>query len=152
MLSNNNVAERTHQVSAPEELVPGLVRFWMFNKQLVVFKATMSTRNVVDTWISSVKTVMADWPMTQPYLVIHDFRDGNIAFTPYARSHTEELIKIPIGVPGYAAIILPRTFVSTVIRLFMRVQKSGGIENRLFFDYDEGLAWLTTKMGSVSKS
>ena len=57
-----------------------------------------------------------------------------------------ELIPIPVGVPGYAAILVPKNFVATVIRLFMRLQKSQGIDNQLFFDYDDGLSWLKSKM------
>jgi hypothetical protein len=133
--------------SAPEELTRGLQRYWLFDKQIVVYKATESSRLVVDVWIDSVKDVMRNWSKTEPYLVIHDFRDNNIAFSPYARSRTAELIKVGIHVPGYAAIVLPQNFVSTIIRMFMRTQKSHGIENRLFLDFDEGLAWLKSKMG-----
>ena|SRR5437762_2535167 len=145
-----SVSEQLPTAFTPEELTPGLLRYWQYDKQIVVYKATASSRQVVDTWIESVKQVMTAWPKTQPYLVIHDFRDNNIALTPYARARAAELIPIPVGVPGYAAILLPKNFVATIIRLFMRHQKSGGIDNQLFFDYDEGLAWLKSKMGQLS--
>ena len=134
----------------PEKLADGLLRYWMFDQQIVVFKATDSSRLVVDAWIDNVKDVMSHWSKTNPYLVIHDFRDHNIAFSPYARSRAAELIKVPVHVPGYAAIVVPQNFVSTVIRMFMRTQKSHGIDNRLFFDFDEGRAWLESKMGSLA--
>jgi hypothetical protein len=136
------------QDSAPQELTPGLTRQWLLDEQIVVFKATAVTRLVTDTWIDTVKDVMRKWPKDRPYLVIHDFRHQNIAFTPYARSRAEELVRIPISVPGYAAIIVPKSFVGQIIRLFMRTQKSVGIENRLYFEYHEGLSWLKSKIGS----
>lgn len=142
--------QQTSNASTPEEIAQGLLRYWMFDKQIVVYKATASSRDVVDAWIDSVKDVMRNWSTTQPYLVIHDFRDQNIAFSPYARSRAAELIKVGIHVPGYAAIVLPQNFVSTVIRLFMRTQKSHGIENRLYFDFDEGRTWLESKMGQLT--
>jgi hypothetical protein len=132
--------------SIPEELTPGLTRQWLLDEQIIVFKATAATRHVTDIWIDSVKDVMLKWPKNRPYLVIHDFRHQNIAFTPYARSRAEELIRVPISVPGYAAIIIPKSFVGQIIKLFMRTQKSFGIENRLYFNYDEGLSWLKSKI------
>ena len=149
MNNQAGLSEQSSNASTPQELAPGLLRYWLYDGQIVVYKATAISRQVVDSWIASVKDVMAAWPSTQPYLVIHDFRDHNIALTPYARARSEELIKVPVGVPGYAAILLPRNFVATIIRLFMRVQKSGGIDNQLFFDYEEGLSWLKSKMGRL---
>jgi hypothetical protein len=101
--------------------------------------------------LKNVKVVMGQWPATHPYLVIHDFREGNIALTPYARKRAEELIQVGVHVPGYAAILLPKSFVAQVIRLFMRMQRSRGIENQLFFDYDDGLAWLKSKLNGSAE-
>jgi hypothetical protein len=146
--TTNTLLEVLAQDSPPEELTPGLTRQWLIDEQIVVFKATAATRHVTDTWIGSVKDVMQKWPKNRPYLVIHDFRHHNIAFTPYARSRAEELVRVPIGVPGYAAIIVPKSFVGQIIKLFMRTQKSVGIENRLYFEFDEGLSWLKSKIGT----
>ena len=152
MSTQTLTSHHSHNASTPEELTQGLLRYWLFDKQIVVYKATASSREVVDAWIDSVKDVMRNWSKTQPYLVIHDFRDHNIAFSPYARSRAAELIKVGVHVPGYAAIVLPQNFVSTVIRLFMRTQKSHGIENRLYFDFEEGLTWLESKMGRLTSN
>lgn len=137
------VSQSTVGAGSPtEQIVPGLARYWLDDHRIVVFKATQTTRQVVDAWIDTVKLVMAEWPSDHPYLVIHDFREGNIALTPYARARAAELIPIGVHVPGYAAIVLPKSFVAQIIRIFMQNRKSGGIENRLFLNYADGLAWL----------
>src|SRR5438874_1788698 len=115
-----------------EELIPGLRRYWLMDRQVVVFKASGVSRLLVDTWAESVKDVMKSWPRDHPYLVVHDFTDKNIMLTPYARARAEELVRVKVHVPGYAAIILPQSFAAHLIRLFLRAQRYRGIENQGF--------------------
>lgn len=129
------------------ELAPGISQYWLMDHQIVVFEATQSTRVVVDAWVNTVMDVMKNWPKDCPYLALHDFRGKNIAFTPYARKRAQELVPLSSPVPGYAAVIVPGSFVAQIIMLFMRTQKAGNINNQLFFSYDEGLRWLESKLG-----
>ena len=136
----------SEQPSPVEEIAPGLTREWMFDHQIVVFKISTIARPVVDAWIDLVKLTMENWPGNLPYLAIHDMTSDKVSLTPYARSRAEELIPLSAKAPGYAAIVLPRSFVAQVIRLFMRTQRRQGNQNALFFTMPEALAWLTPKM------
>ena len=129
-----------------EELTPGLSCYWLLDHRIVVFEALQASRIVVDIWVNSVIREMANWPYDRPYLVLHDFRAKNIALTPYARKRAQDLIPISSRTPGFAAIVVGKSFVAQMIKLFMRTQRAGNIDNQLFFDYDEGLNWLKSKM------
>jgi hypothetical protein len=42
--------------SSMEELRPGLVRYWLMDRRIVVFKATQATREVVNVWVEKCKS------------------------------------------------------------------------------------------------
>jgi hypothetical protein len=138
--------------TSTEQLVPGLIQYWLMDRQIVVYKASAVSRLAVDTWVASVKEVMRNWPADRPYLALHEFTDKHIMLTPYARKRAEELSREPLHVPGYAAIILPQSFAAQLIRLFLRAQRFRGVENQAFFSVDGGLAWLKTKVGELARA
>jgi hypothetical protein len=126
-----------------EELTPGINRYWLANRKIVVHEATAAYREVVDAWVDSVTNVMAEWPHDRPYLALHDFRAQNLVFTPYARKRSHLLMSIEPPVPGFAAIVIQMSIVGYAVQWFMRSTKSArGMTNRLFFDYDEAVKWL----------
>ncbi|MBX3083621.1 MAG: hypothetical protein KF716_18450 [Anaerolineae bacterium] len=129
-----------------EQISPYMTRYWLFDHQIVVFKMTSVSREAVDVWIDTVKATMTAWSSDHPYLAIHDMTSEKTALTPYARARAEELLPLGTRTPGFAAIVLPGTFVGQVIRLFMRTQKNQGVHNEIFFTLQEAITWLTTKM------
>lgn len=125
-----------------ESVGAGVTRSWMLDRHIVVFRTPAASRAVVDAWIDSVKQTMIEWPKDQVYLALHDMSSKAMALTPYARDRALELIPLSTGLSGYAALIVPPTFVSHVIRMYLRAQRSQGNENQLFFSINAGLAWL----------
>ena len=132
-----------------EELTPGLSRYWLMQHQIVVYEATAAYRSVVDSWMNSVIDVMEHWPVDRPYLVIHDFRGKNLVFSPYARKRSQDLILISPQMPGFAAILIQMSIVGYAIQWFMRTAKTGSVDNRIFFNFDEALDWLKTHIKSL---
>src|SRR5512144_1348868 len=91
------------QASPVEAIAPGLTRQWLCDRQIVVFRISSVSREVVDAWIDTVKATMESWPANRPYLAIHDMTSEKIALTPYARARAEELLPLAAKAPGYAA-------------------------------------------------
>jgi hypothetical protein len=143
-ISGNPVSEGASPI---EQIVPGMTRQWLLDRQIVIFTMMSPSRDVVDAWISTVKATMENWPGNRPYLALHDMTSNKVSLTPYARKRAEELLPISAKVPGYAAIVLPRSFIAQVIRLFLRSQKQQGVNNAVFFSQAEALVWLKSKMG-----
>jgi hypothetical protein len=145
-VSGNAVSEKA---SPDEQIVPGMTRQWLLDRQIVVFTMTSPSRDIVDAWIDTVKATMENWPGDRPYLAIHDLTSNKVSLTPYARKRTEELLPLSAKVPGYAAIVLSRSFMAQVIRLFLRSQKQQGVNNVVFFSRQEALEWLKSKIGTL---
>lgn len=143
-VSNNPGLE---DASPVEQVMPGMTRQWLLDRRIVVFTMTSPSREVSDGWINTVKATMENWPSDRPYLAIHDLTSNKMSLTPYARKHAEELIPLSAMAPGYAAIILPRSFIAQVIRVFLRTQKQQGNQNLVFFSRQEALEWLKSKAG-----
>ena len=135
--------------SPVEQISPGLTRQWICDRQIVIFKITSVSREVVDSWIDTVKVTMENWPGNRPYLAIHDMTSDKVSLTPYARARVQELIPLSAKAPGYAAIVLPKTFVGQIIRLFMRTQRSQGNRNEIFFTVESALDWLKSYIGQM---
>jgi hypothetical protein len=129
-----------------EQIAPQMVRYWLLDRQVVVYKMTSVAHQVVDAWIDTVIATMEAWPTNRPYLAIHDLTSENVSLTPYARTRAAELIPLGAKVPGYAAIVLPNSFIAQVIRLFMRSQRKQGIHNEIYFTLPAALEWLKTKI------
>ncbi|MEP7288023.1 MAG: hypothetical protein ABI947_19900 [Chloroflexota bacterium] len=121
----------------------------LLNRQIVVSKITSVSRDVVDAWINTVKATMENWPEERPYLAIHDLTSDRVSLTPYARTRAEELIPLGAKVPGYAGIVLPKSFVAQLIRLFMRTQRKQGVHNEIFFSMEEATNWLKSWIGTL---
>jgi hypothetical protein len=88
-----------------------MTREWLADRQIVLFKVTSMAREDVDLWMNTVKETMLAWPDDMPYLAIHDLTGKGVPLTPYARARAEELIPIAPKTKGFAAIVMPRTFV-----------------------------------------
>ena len=145
-----NVVTPSEVTTPVEEIVPGLTRQWMFDHQIVVYKGTSVSRQVIDAWAANVASTRDQWPGNLPYLAIHDMTSEEIGFTPYARARIEELFARYSMSPGHAAILLPRTFVSHVFQLFVRTQPKKNNRNAIFFSIEDALKWLKPKMASYS--
>jgi hypothetical protein len=135
-----------------EHLTPGLRRYWLMDRQIVVFEAETAYRADIDAWINGVHDVMNHWPADRPYLVLHDLRASNIVLTPYARRRAQELMLASTDGPGYAAILIANSLVGHTIQWLLRISKMGKVQIEVFFDYDKALNWLTSKVEQHDQS
>jgi hypothetical protein len=135
-----------------ETLTPGLRRYWLMDHQIVVFEAETAYRADIDAWINGVHDVMDHWPADRPYLALHDLRASNIVLTPYARRRAQELMLVSTDGPGYAAILIANSLVGHTIQWLLRISKMGKVQLQVFFDRDEALNWLISKVQQHDQS
>lgn len=127
-----------------EQLHPNVTRFWMYRGQIVCYTITSVSRPAIDTWANASLELIKEWSPDQPYLAIHDFSEATL--TPYIRKRAEEVVlQIPKHYTGRSAVIMPRTFVNQLIRLFVTVDlvnKNKVIDRQVFFRIEEAVEWV----------
>lgn len=143
-INNSSVPDETPVET--EVLAPYLMRQWLLNRRIVVYKVTEATRHAVDAWIDAVKETRQLWPPDQVYLAIHEFSDVRIMLTPYARTQSSAIITEGSHAPGYAAIVVRHGVIGQAIQVFLKLQHHQLNENQVFFSYKEALNWLKSKI------
>lgn len=134
-----------HSVTAPapgEEVAPGLYRAWLEDQRIVLFTVETLTRQTMDQWVAAVWDVIDHWTADTPYLGLHVVRSFPAGFTPYIRQRVRETFSRNNDVPGRTAVVLPRSLVLDLVQLFFRFQKRGTRQWRIFYRYEDALAWL----------
>ncbi|MEP7285381.1 MAG: hypothetical protein ABI947_06405 [Chloroflexota bacterium] len=131
-----------------EQIYPGVTRIWLHKGQIVCYTVTSVTRAAADAWLNSAVELVAQWPADQPYLSIHDFSEATL--TPFIRKRSVEANKaMPPTLFGRSAVIMPRTFVNHIIRLFVTTDLSHAnkrIQRDVFFRLEEATEWLLKGM------
>ena len=127
-----------------EQIYPGITRFWLAKGQIVCYTVTTIARPAIDAWTEATMELAMAWPKDHIYLSIHDFSEATL--TPYVRKRAEEAnSKMPKTLYGRSAVIMPRTFMNHMIRLFVTVElsrKNLRIERDVFFRLEEATEWL----------
>ncbi len=125
-----------------ETIAPGLDRAWLENGRIVQFTIETLTRQAMDQWVAAVWETIDHWKADTPYLGLHVVCSTPAGFTPYIQQRVRETFSRNNEVPGRTAVVLPRTLVLDLVRIFFRFQRRGAREWRIFYRYDEALAWL----------
>ena len=132
-----------------ETIADGISLDWLDKRRIAVFTVKTTRRVSIDAWIEKTKEVINLWPSQEPCLIMHDSSAKGAGTTPYMQSRLKEFDQLP-GLatrPTYIAIILPSTFVSTLITLWVRNHKTvPNFELSLFTSYAKGLEWLESKL------
>ncbi|MCC7447205.1 MAG: hypothetical protein IT324_07300 [Anaerolineae bacterium] len=125
-----------------EQLSPHLTREWLYDGRIVVYAFNSSDRDTVALWAETCKADILACPPDKPFLVLHDFSAKGIMVSPYGRDRAEELAHFHPEVKGRAAVLLPPTIASHLIRLFM-VQKPHTCRQRKMFESrGAAIKWL----------
>jgi hypothetical protein len=127
-----------------EQIYPGISRFWMDQGRIVCYSVTSITRPAIDAWKASTLEIVHAWPVEQPYLSIHDFSEATL--TPYVRQRSAEMsVAFPERLFGRSAVIMPRTFVNHLIRMWVTMnlaRNNQQIKRDVFFRLEEATEWL----------
>ena len=134
------------ETTTPQEITPGLRVKWLFDRRILVVIADSSTRPAVDAWAQLMFSAIRDWPDDRTYLAIQDLSSPRFSLTPYARKRASETYEVRPSLKGRVALILPRTFIAQLVRLFIRGEKRNHFETRFFADAREALIWLAEEL------
>lgn len=121
----------------------GLTKTYRFDKQIVVYHLDTVARDVIDSGADDVLETMENWPTGHPFLVIYDIVSTKIALTPHLRHRLQGLSRAFPDLEGRAAVVLPRSVITQVFKLFVIAQnRVGGRRKQVFFTRDAGIEWL----------
>jgi hypothetical protein len=134
------------QAAPVEEVAPGLRVKWLFDRRLLVVIADSSTRSAVDAWAQLMFSAIKNWPADRTYLAIQDLSSPRFSLTPYARKRASETYEVRPSLKGRVALILPKTFVAQLIRLFIRGERRNHFETRFFVSFKEAVEWLAEEL------
>lgn len=113
------------------------------NGSITVVTIKTVLRESVDAWSKWTYDRIANWQDNKkPYLVLYDMTYPNVSFTPYMRGKATETNDLRQDVKGKIALYLTRSTLATLMSLFARLRRSSSRQLRIFFNYDEAVAWL----------
>ncbi len=131
----------SHQI---EQIYPGVTRMWVHKGQIVCYSLTTVARPAVDAWMQATHDLVHAWPREQIYLSVHDISEATL--TPYIRNRTSTINKLmPKDLKGRSAVIVPRTFINQMIRLFVANElgrQNTSVQRDVFFRFEEAIEWL----------
>jgi hypothetical protein len=127
-----------------EKIYPGVTRIWLHKGQIVCYTLSTVARAAVDAWMQATEELIHAWPLEHPYLAIQDISE--VTLTVYMRQKTSEVNgRMPSSLKGRSAVVMPRTFVNQMIRLFVTIElarKNPSVQRDVFFRIEEATAWL----------
>src|SRR5258708_757845 len=127
-----------------EQICPGVSRFWLHKAQIVCYSVSTITRPAIDAWMRETLALINTWPLNRTYLSIHDVSE--VTLTPYMRKKVAEVnLQMPKELRGRSAVIVPRTFINQMMRLFVTIelaQKNRSVQRDVFFRLEEATVWL----------
>lgn len=133
------------------EIAPGIKFDLLLGGKIWSYTITSkeNTRAATDAWISSMMALVKDWPAGKPYFALHDMAHFKGGPSPYTNGRVNELRAFRPDVPGYAAVILPNSMFTQLIKLLVRASNSSNrskVVSEVFFTRDTGLAWLEKRI------
>jgi hypothetical protein len=149
--SDPNIVEPQPPTSPPvqSEIITigkGLTKAFLFDKRIVIFHLDTVARDIIDAGAKDVLETMKNWPTKHQYLVIYDITSAKIALTPHLRQRLQELAKAYPDLKGRSAVVLPRSVITQVFKLFVIAQNRVGRRKQVFFDRESAIAWLQQVM------
>lgn len=137
--------------STMDELGNGVRREWLHGRRIVVFSAQEDGKAMADRLAAGIIEIAKQWVVCadRPYLAVYDF--SNIKITPYGREKMKEAAAaFPPNMWGYSAIVIPKTPISAMFRIFANRDLTNphtiGMTRGFFFSRDEALVWLESHL------
>jgi hypothetical protein len=124
---------------------------WLYDNRIAVFTLSEPTRIAIDQGAQYVTDVVDHWPADRIYLAMHDVSSNRVALTPYARAKVPQLYRHARHLKGRLAVVLPKTFASQAIQIFLRTQRRQSLITELFFSRQEAETWLKQLLPSEYK-
>ncbi|NDJ61271.1 MAG: hypothetical protein GYB67_09110 [Chloroflexi bacterium] len=146
-----------------EQLHTGIVGEWFLDRQLIVYRLTQVSNNIVTAWSNVVIEMLENWPKERPYLAHHDlsavgvslqyatlvsFDVMNIGITPTGRQTAEEIFNRNPEFRARVAIGFNLSVSGQVSQVVMdRIRsRHPSIQYKTFFSRDRSLEWLVESL------
>lgn len=133
-------------IPSSQTIVSGLTREWTEDGAIQIFTFYNNCRATIDAWADCVVEIANTWPDDKPYYIIYDA--SRIFLTPYMRRRSEDIGKIERPhLVGYYAVVLPRTVIGHMFRLYLRRDMKRNYETHsgFFVSRDDAIAWLNQR-------
>lgn len=86
-----------------KEVYPGLVQEWFLNRQVVVYRLTMVSQTIIDTWADLVVSTVEAWDKSKPYLAMHDLSQPGVSLQ-YATLVSFDTVNVGVNSKGREAV------------------------------------------------
>ena len=141
-----------------EEVFPGLICEWYFDKQIVCYRLTQVSHARVEQWADFAISIIEKWDKDRPYLTLHDlstpgvslqyasivdFDTTNIGVTAEGRKKVNALMAKHPDWLANVALNFSMSLSGQVNKLLAhRSQIQSFISYKLFYSHEKSINWL----------
>lgn len=160
MVSMDHESGDGYEFEQVDEISPGLTCEWYFDKQVIVYRITMVSQIVIETWSKTVIQILEEWDKNRPYLALHDlskpgvslqyaslvgFDTTNIGVTASGRKKAEAILDANPAMTARVGVNFSLSLSGQVNKLLADRQNANPfLQYKLFYDRDRALRWLAS--------
>jgi hypothetical protein len=126
---------------------------WLYDHEMVIFMVDSLHPTVIDAWAERWIAILKDWQADTTIYCLNDYTGvKNFTATSQLRRRSKELTLVRHDLRARNAICVPKSMVAQVTQIFINALPQLKVERvrRMFFDADEGLAWLEAERAKVN--
>lgn len=112
-------------------------------EQITIFIIHNNTRDTIQAWADSFRELLiAHEQSGDPYFLLMDVSNPNLAFTTAFRQKAQEVVNAYQHLEGYIAAVFTNRFMATILDFFMRAQRRKKFVFASFVNQQDALQWL----------
>lgn len=107
---------------------------------LLVYTFSDISRDTLDEWADHYAAYLHQ--QERPFRVLMDVSAEHLSFSPYFRSSSQRMIDAYGHIPGRMAVLSHNKLITSVVDLYMRMQRQKRFQVAFFTDRQAALKWL----------
>ena len=131
---------------AVQQVAPNMTLHWLHDHQIAYFTIRTVSRTSWAAWAKTMMALKDECPIDHPFLSLQDNLYPDAGFTSTIREYADQVSSYRPELLEYSAVILPKTLVAQMVDLFLRSSHRVHSGIRVFFNAEDGLAWLESKL------
>jgi hypothetical protein len=162
----NNVEEQTYLPESSSMPFMGLTVEYYQNGDVILYRLTAVSKEVVDRWAQLVVETITNWDKTKPYRAVHDLSQAGISLQ-YSALVNFDLMNVGINAEGrnqVEAILDQNPSFSAMVAMNFNLSLSGqtnrtlmnflsqvhpGIQYKTFYNRNKCLRWLLNNISDT---